>query len=359
MSDPLSKSKPATSQATPNVTSLPGSEDGQKPCASPDSPQLDLFGLPLSLASPSARPANNSASKMSVTSGPSSLISSKSASLTLSLGNKLRERLASTGSMEYEQTWKERTTPSGLRYWEHTASGRRTSGSGSIGWPTPAAQEPGGTPEAHLLRKEKAVAKGSQMGCKSVTHLSLVAQMTAWPSPNAMPENRGGLQSNPQKALERLESGHQFNLDDAACLTVTPRASPSARDWKDTPGMATEAVNPDGSVRTRLDQLPRQAALAPWTTPQATEPATEDFRPSREATGRTTDYLGRQVIGIQPSGSSVSTEKRGALNPAFSLWLMGYRDEWHSCGAQAMQSCRKLPRRSSARSSKLNPKNKP
>ena len=39
--------------------------------------------------------------------------------------------------------------------------------------------------------------------------------------------------------------------------------TPSARDWKDTPGMATE--RPDG--RSRLDQLPRQAALAGWPTP--------------------------------------------------------------------------------------------
>ena len=39
--------------------------------------------------------------------------------------------------------------------------------------------------------------------------------------------------------------------------------TPSARDWKDTPGMATEC--PDG--RGRLDQLPRQANLAGWPTP--------------------------------------------------------------------------------------------
>src|SRR5690606_9010181 len=37
----------------------------------------------------------------------------------------------------------------------------------------------------------------------------------------------------------------------------------TTRDWKDTPGMATE--RPDG--RSRLDQLSRQAALAGWSTP--------------------------------------------------------------------------------------------
>jgi hypothetical protein len=34
--------------------------------------------------------------------------------------------------------------------------------------------------------------------------------------------------------------------------------TPSARDWKDSPGMATTGTNPDGSTRLRLDQLPRQ-----------------------------------------------------------------------------------------------------
>lgn len=91
--------------------------------------------------------------------------------------------------------------------------------------------------------------------------------------------------------------------------------------------MATEGVNPDGSVRHRTDMLPRQAhltgwntpklpsgggqevrqtpggglrkledqvPLAGWTTPNATEPHAP-MRPSRAATGRTTDYLGRQV----------------------------------------------------------------
>ena len=39
----------------------------------------------------------------------------------------------------------------------------------------------------------------------------------------------------------------------------------SSRDWKDTPGMATEGKG----GRSRLDQLPRQAALAGWPTPNA------------------------------------------------------------------------------------------
>lgn len=43
----------------------------------------------------------------------------------------------------------------------------------------------------------------------------------------------------------------------------------SSRDWKDTPGMATTGTNPDGTTRTRLDQLPRVAGLSGWPTPDA------------------------------------------------------------------------------------------
>src|SRR5690606_13490507 len=38
-----------------------------------------------------------------------------------------------------------------------------------------------------------------------------------------------------------------------------------------------------------------------------------------------------------------------ALNPALSLWLMGYPDEWLSCGARAMESARRLQRCSRGR----------
>lgn len=57
----------------------------------------------------------------------------------------------------------------------------------------------------------------------------------------------------------------------------------SARDWKDTPGMAI--TRPDG--RTRLDQLPRQAAMAGWPTP-TTSKAGNDETLTCSGDGRTT-----------------------------------------------------------------------
>src|SRR5271166_4776745 len=43
-------------------------------------------------------------------------------------------------------------------------------------------------------------------------------------------------------------------------------STPSARDWKDTEGMATTGTNPDGSKRSRLRQLGRQVQLSGWPT---------------------------------------------------------------------------------------------
>ena len=48
---------------------------------------------------------------------------------------------------------------------------------------------------------------------------------------------------------------------------LTGWVTASARDWKDTPGMATE--RPDG--RSRIDQLPRQAVLCGWPTTRSAD----------------------------------------------------------------------------------------
>src|SRR5690606_5874811 len=38
--------------------------------------------------------------------------------------------------------------------------------------------------------------------------------------------------------------------------------------------------------------------------------------------------VGWMASGTMQSGSPAPTERRGALNPALSLWLMGFPDEW-------------------------------
>ena len=57
------------------------------------------------------------------------------------------------------------------------------------------------------------------------------------------------------------------------------------------------------------------------------------------------------LLGRQAILSAAPTERSdgSALNPAFTRWLMGFPAAWDSCGATAMQSCRRSRRCSSDR----------
>ena len=78
----------------------------------------------------------------------------------------------------------------------------------------------------------------------------------------------------PKAAAGKYQSGKNgeviLNLAGQVDLAPTPAlwSTPASRDYKDSPGMATTGTNPDGSMRARLDTLPRQATVAPhpWPT---------------------------------------------------------------------------------------------
>ena len=208
------------------------------------------------------------------------------------LSNAIRSIFTAAGSMEYRQTWQARVTPAGLRLLEHTASARPTSGSDCIGWPTTKAKD------------GKEWSPNAPLDSSSGHGLGAVAQLVPWVSPTAQDGSRGSLPPRPQDTGKPLSQ---------QVAMLSPWATASSRDWKDSPGMSETGTNPDGTTRGRLDQLPRQAH------------------------------------GLISKSSNVATEKRGAfqLNPSFSRWLMGFPAAWDSCGATAMQLCRKSRRNSS------------
>lgn len=250
---------------TLNATSSQASADGASHSGSQDGQTIVQFGPDPVRASLSARQAQEKGLLTSGTCGRTGTTSSASASLQSSLASRLQAKTASAGSTLYKLTWKQRDTPSQLKIFALRASALRTSdsGSGLSGWPTPMAGNPGKpgqyNPAGNTDSSRKTVA------------------LAGWPTP-------------------------------------------SSRDWKDTPGMATTGTNPDGSQRTRLDQLPRQAGLAGWTT--------QDGPARITATG--------QML----TGSSAEMESGGQLNPRFSGWLMGYPTIWCEAALSSQQPTR-------------------
>jgi hypothetical protein len=76
---------------------------------------------------------------------------------------------------------------------------------------------------------------------------------TIFPTP--IDSSRGGGSSRSGDRIDEIPT-----LDGMARQGEWPDqwVTPSARDWKDCPGMSFETTNPDGTIRERIDLLPRQ-----------------------------------------------------------------------------------------------------
>ena len=172
------------------------------------------------------------------------------------------------GSTEFPLIWKEKATPAGRSISRLAPSMRRTSDSGSIGWPwgTPVSNPANGTPEDFIRRKRESIARGSKMGL-SLSDLQM--QALAWATPKAS-DGEGG-------RTTKTEGGGNAHL----------------------PIQARES--------------------AAWHTPLARDGDKLDAT------------LPAQAFGTTQNSASAQTEKRGALNPEFVFWLQGFPTAWVVC----------------------------
>jgi len=251
---------------------------------SPDGPPTGPCGPEAAPVSRSARRAKDLAKRTPATSGPSFDASSPSAVLQSSLESRLRARLEGLGSPEYALTWKHWDMPSGQPICALRASGHRTSGSVSTG-----AQYGWTTPQAHDATgrsPSQKVIHGTKHGCAC---LVLDAQTAGWPTPTTDDANNVTRDSGEFKSLARTSG---------------------------------------------------------WATPCTPRDNDSDYSAFRWNPNKKQDDPNTQLLGRTTPLSSVPMEKRGALNPEFVRWLMGYPAAWGSCAATATQSSRKSRRRS-------------
>lgn len=242
------------------------------------------------------------------------------ASLQSCLESKLRQLLVTGGLMEYSQTWKEKATPAGRLYLEHTASVRRTSGSGCGGWqstaltawPTSDHHRHGEIHNDSALMRRVQASRESGSG-KRQLNLQDAVKLTGWNTPRATDGTNGGPN----------QSGGALPADAA----LTGWATPAARDWRD--GKTSQETMSRNSR-----PLNEQATmLTHWDTPQASWA-------SAGATCRSGNRKDEMLTpGVIRGLSSVSTGSRGVLAPEFSRWLMGFPQEWDAASPGYSEWC--------------------
>ena len=178
--------------------------------------------------------------------------------------------------------------PSGPQICALRASALRMSGSGSIGllyWPTATAAD-----------SRRAYTLAGALACGDTAHgldLCAAARLAGWATPLVTDDSGAYTEKQVRQRMDNKAHG-RYSASNVQMSQLAGWATPTGRDWKDTPGMEIRAINANGTYRRRLDSWPRQAS------------------------------------GPILTGYFAETEKRARLNPEFSRWLMGFPEGW-SC----------------------------
>ncbi len=199
-----------------------------------------------------------------------------------------------------------------------------------------------GSLESELTWKHWDMPLGPQICALRVsTHRTAAKDFTGWPTPDTV----------------AIGDQTDFETQRLALLARRERTKEAVKAGKTLAG--------SGRSMTLQMAAKSMIQLTGWSTPCVVEPATRTPRPSREATGRTSEYLGRQVYQItdlwptpladgdrttnykqggtslgyaarsiseisgisstSPSAEpSTAQSSTGVLNPDFCRWLMGY-----------------------------------
>lgn len=317
-----------TSQDTHNVTFSQALAAGLTHYDWLTGPKTDLCGRDHVLASHLALLEKEKGDKISGTCGRLLDGLSKSASLQLSLENRLRESMDANGSPEYEMTWLSWDMPSGPPICRLRALAHRTSGKDYCGWRSPMAMESGISvgrlmtiDGEHWVPGKRAYDMKTGRLCQ--VGLNQESQILhGWPTARTV---TGGAESWARKQeLGRKKSGGS-DLQ-AAAMGVTGWPTPETAK---------------GGQTSRSGKRKKELLIGGIVRGFATPRASDDKRGTS---------LGPVMRGVQRKGAqndlgttvamfraSTGNTEGYRLNPYFSLWLMGYPIEWGYLGARAIQ----------------------
>lgn len=147
----------------------------------------------------------NSDSTTTDTYGPSGSNSSASAALTSSLRSRLEVRLASSGSILFRHSWKEKATPLRRSICRLAASARRISDNDCTSWPSPVANDAKGSDYTYANGDHNRVCLKLGGGGKTC---SLPTRMGDTGKPRSRRDTGAILDAQAQSPSERVLPGH-------------------------------------------------------------------------------------------------------------------------------------------------------
>ena len=317
-----------TSGDTTKSISSQESEAGPSPSSEPNG-ATDLFGQPLAPARPSRSQASVQAAQAAkartlcgaldelakryarsaasrglptpATYGRRYGDSPRNADLDRSWVSRLREALRLPGSPLYRHRLKSSATPLGRVVYQLRSSALPTSDSGYGGWRTPQADGD----------------RGAHVTIHARSQLNLNSQVAGWASPTAR-DGRSEI-GTPEMMRRRQERRQGKPLSKQVLMGWgTPRI-----------GNHGGHGNPDrvDDGKARLEDQVHGTTMG-WASPRATD-ADKNVRSHEGAEAEANNDLGT-TASLSRASSETDDESTAPslLNPAFSLWLMGFPTGW-------------------------------